>query len=118
METLFSELSLTENDEKISDEKDKIRHNVWSELEKKKHIRSYPPSCFGKIPNFKGNKYAAERVTKLREFKQAKVVKINPSLAQMDLRHFVMKANKILIGTLCKEILLLFIYKIFSLAIC
>jgi len=97
MEASFSKLSLEENDTKISAEKDKIRHNVWSKLEKKRQIRAYPPSCFGKIPNFKGNQHAAERVTKLNEFKNAKVIKINPSLAQMDLRYYVMKANKILI---------------------
>mgnify|MGYP006903676363 CR=1 FL=1 len=35
MEASFSKLSLEENDTKISAEKDKIRHNVWSKLEKK-----------------------------------------------------------------------------------
>ena len=103
MEASFSKLSLEENDTKLSAEKDKIRHNVWSKLEKKRQIRAYPPSCFGKIPNFKGNQHAAERVTKLNEFKNAKVIKINPSLAQMDLRYHVMKANKILIGTLLQR---------------
>jgi 5-formyltetrahydrofolate cyclo-ligase len=103
MEASFSKLSLEENDTKISAEKDKIRQNVWSKLEKKRQVRTYPPSCFGKIPNFKGNQHAAERVTKLSEFKNAKVIKINPSLAQMDLRYHVMKANKVLIGTLLQR---------------
>ena len=75
MEASFSKLSLEENDTKISAEKDKIRHNVWSKLEKKRQIRAYPPSCFGKIPNFKGTQHAAERVTKLNEFRNAKVIK-------------------------------------------
>ena len=36
-------------------------------------VESYPPSCIDKIPNFVGNKQAADRATRLREFKDAKV---------------------------------------------
>lgn len=97
VEESFSQLEIEDNDGKITDEKDKLRQSIWSKLDSKKLIRSYPPSCVGKIPNFKGNQYAAERVTKLREFRNAKVIKINPSLAQMTLRQHVMNASKILI---------------------
>ena len=102
-EESFSQLKIEDNDGKIKDEKDTLRQTIWSKLDSKKLIRSYPPSCVGKIPNFKGNQFAAERVTKLREFRNAKVIKINPSLAQMTLRQHVMNASKILIGTLFTE---------------
>ena len=109
IEESFSQLELEDTDGKITNEKDKLRQTIWSKLDSKKLVRSYPPSCVGKIPNFKGNQYAADRVTKLREFKEAKVIKINPSLAQMTLREHVMSANKILIGTLfCSKIFSLF----------
>ena len=36
-------------------------------------VEDYPPSCFGKIPNFLGSNYAAKKVTHLREFKTAQV---------------------------------------------
>ena len=99
IEDSLSKLNLEEKDDQISDEKDKIRQSIWSKLDSKKLVRSYPPSCVGKIPNFKGSQYANERVKRLREFRNAKVVKINPSLAQMLLRYEVMNAKKTLIGT-------------------
>ena len=92
-----SSINFENKDIEISENKDKIRQSIWSLLEKKKLIMSYPPSRFGKIPNFSGNQFAAARVTELDEFKNAEVIKVNPSLAQMALRYQVMKSNKILI---------------------
>ena len=98
MEELFSELNIRETSEdSISKQKQKIREKVWKKLEEKKALRPYPPSCFGKIPNFRGNNFATDIVIKLREFRRAKIIKVNPSLAQMNLRHEILKANKILI---------------------
>jgi 5-formyltetrahydrofolate cyclo-ligase len=99
MEEAFSRLSLAASEEQksVSTEKQNLREQVWSLLESRRCLMPYPPSCFGKIPNYRGNNYAADRVTRLREFKSAKVVKVNPSLAQMSLRLEIMKANKVLV---------------------
>ena len=98
LEERFAELDVKEKstEECIREEKQRIRVSVWKTLEEQKNIREYPP-CFGRIPNYKGSNYATDKVIKLREFRRANVIKINPSLAQMSLRHEVMKANKILI---------------------
>ena len=99
MEALFAGLNIKEDekDDQVVREKQSIREKVWNKLEEKQAVRPYPPSCFGKIPNFRGNNFASDKVTNLREFRRAKVIKVNPSLAQMDLRHEILKANKILV---------------------
>ena len=99
LEERFAELDFKDKstEESIREEKQRIRLSVWKKLEEKKNICEYPISCVSKIPNFRGSNYATDKVVKLREFRRATVIKINPSLAQMSLRHEVMKANKILI---------------------
>ena len=43
-------------------------------------------SCVDKIPFFKGASHASRRLASIAEFANAKVVKVNPSQAQMSLR--------------------------------
>lgn len=107
--TLFNNLSTTtisttDCDTKNVDKTEDIdaikklkRNQIWNLMETKKLIKDYPPSCFNKIPNFKGCGAAAEKVCKLREFRNAKVVKINPSLAQMHLRFLTLRHQKTLL---------------------
>ena len=100
MEELLSALSLegqSDIETNIADSKNAIREKVWSTLEAGKLIRKYPPSCHGKIPNFVDSHKAAKKVAKLREFRRAKVIKVNPSLAQMNLRLEILKARKTLV---------------------
>jgi len=77
--------------------KEKLRNQVWSLLESQELVEDYPPSCFGKIPHFLGSNYAAKKVTHLREFKTAQVIKVNPSLAQMQLRFLILMKGKTLL---------------------
>ena len=109
--TLFNNLSTTtnsisatnckikniDNEEDIDAIKKSKRNHIWNLMETKKLIKDYPPSCFNKIPNFKGCGTAAEKVCKLREFRNAKIVKINPSLAQMHLRFLTLRHRKTLL---------------------
>jgi len=83
----------------IARKKDEVRQHVWSLLQSDaaNRLKPYPPECAGKIPNFKKSNAAAFKVTKLREFRQARVVKVNPSLAQMNLRKRTIEAGKTLI---------------------
>ena len=59
---------------------------VWDLMEESDLVKDYPRPCHEKIPNFRGCEAAANRVARLREFQSARVVKVNPSLAQMHLR--------------------------------
>lgn len=57
----------------------------------------FPRPSHGRIPNFRYCELAAENVTSLDCFKRARVVKINPSLAQEPLRYFTLAHNKVLL---------------------
>ena len=104
---LFKNLSTTSSESKgdigslskedINSIKRQKRHQIWHLMEKAKYVKDYPPSCFEKIPNFKGSGRASEKLCKLREFRSAKIVKINPSLAQMHLRFLTLRHRKILL---------------------
>lgn len=57
----------------------------------------FPRPSHGRIPNFRSCEFAAENVIGLDCFKRARVVKINPSLAQESLRYYTLFYNKILL---------------------
>ena len=78
-----------------------VRHYIWDRMEELDCLHDYPRPCYDKIPNFKGCKKAASRVARLREFTKAAVIKVNPSLAQMELRYLILSANKILVVCCC-----------------
>lgn len=74
--------------------KHNLRIQIWARMEKQKLIHEYPPSCFDKIPYFIKCEIAAKKVARLKEFRDAKLIKINPSLAQMHLRFLTLKYGK------------------------
>lgn len=98
MEEVTKDLDNLELDS-IAQRKETIRCRIWKIV----HDRKLEVPMKGttsrdrKIPYFKGCHHAAARVTKLREFRQSSVVKINPSLAQMHLRYLTLKHSKRLI---------------------
>ena len=100
MEDLLANLNINESNNKtISDKKNEIRSRIWTKLESERDtcLEKYPESCHHKIPYFKGCKKAAHYVTKLGKFTKAKVIKVNPSLAQMQLRKLILDAQKTLV---------------------
>lgn len=80
----------------VAEKKETIRCRVWKTF--KERNLEVPmrgnPDRERKIPYFKGCHYAAERAVKLREFRSASVIKVNPSLAQMHLRFLALKHSK------------------------
>lgn len=85
------------DDEEISKLKRFQRNQIWQLMTDRKLLKDYPPSCFNKIPNFKGSGTAAEKLSNLREFRNAKCIKVNPSLAQMHVRFLTLKHGKTLL---------------------
>ena len=71
-----------------------LRERIWDLMKYHHFTHNYPPSPHNKIPNFKYCKVAANKFTQLREYKNAKCVKINPSLAQMHLRYLTLLDRK------------------------
>ncbi len=57
----------------------------------------FPRPSHGRIPNFRYCEIAAENVTSLDCFKRARIIKINPSLAQEPLRYLTLTYKKILL---------------------
>jgi 5-formyltetrahydrofolate cyclo-ligase len=77
-------------------EKDEIRHKVWNTLTEQK-LGRFPFPLIGRIPNFKGAEIAAKYVVQLEEYKEAKVIKVNPDAPQLPLRTQIIKDGKTLL---------------------
>ena len=71
--------------------KDNLRNKVWEQLEQSGTAIGDP---WSKIPNFKGAKEAALRLTELDFWKPARVVKSNPDSAQAWVRFYALQAGK------------------------
>ena len=70
-----------------------LRKRIWRLLEEKKVARF--PGAYGRIPNFVGAKKAAQNLTTLRVWQQARTIKCNPDSPQRPVRYAAMKAGKI-----------------------
>jgi len=73
-----------------------LREEIWTKLETSGSAR-YPLPCYGRIPNFAGSEKAAEQVKLLEEWKNAKVVFVNPDYAQRKVREYALLDGKILV---------------------
>ncbi|XP_043222336.1 nucleolar protein dao-5-like isoform X3 [Amphibalanus amphitrite] len=73
--------------------KNDFRKKVWDHLEKN-DLAEFPRPVHNRIPNFKGGATAAHSLAALDEFKQAKVVKVNPDKPQETVRFLALEAEK------------------------
>ena len=80
----------------VKEEKQKLREKIWAEMQRK-GIARFPLPSEGRIPNFHGAEIAAENLTKLEEWKKAKVVFVNPDSPQRKVREKALKSGKILV---------------------
>ncbi|MDG5787443.1 5-formyltetrahydrofolate cyclo-ligase [Evansella sp. AB-P1] len=76
--------------------KKEIREEVWAKMMEEK-VGRFPFPLKGRIPNFKGAEKAAQHVFQMEEYKQAKVIKINPDSPQLPIRAQVLKDGKTLL---------------------
>ena len=70
-----------------------LRERIWNILSKK-GVVTYPLPCFGRIPNFRGSRKAAENLSKLEEWRKAKVIFCNPDFAQKHVRRLALLQGK------------------------
>lgn len=70
-----------------------FRQKVWDYL-MKNDLVNFPLPVYDRIPNFKGAIEAAQRLAELDNFKQAKIIKINPDKPQEPVRFLALVANK------------------------
>jgi len=73
-----------------------IRERIWGILEKRR-ISLPPKPIVGRVPNFIGADLAAFKVTKLRVFGKADVIKVDPDSPLKPFREIALKNNKILV---------------------
>ncbi|XP_017875310.1 methenyltetrahydrofolate synthase domain-containing protein [Ceratina calcarata] len=73
--------------------KHSFRQKVWDYLMKNELV-NFPSNVYDRIPNFKGAAEAAQNLSQLEEFKQARVIKINPDKPQEPVRFLALEANK------------------------
>jgi 5-formyltetrahydrofolate cyclo-ligase len=64
--------------------KQEIRERIWGVLQREGVARF--PGAKGRIPNFRGAEAAAERLSQLPEWRDARVVKANPDMPQLPVR--------------------------------
>ena len=76
--------------------KEEIRRMIWN-LMLRKGIARFPLPPHGRIPNFAGAERAARKVFSLSEWKEAKVIKVNPDSPQKYVRLGALEQGKILI---------------------
>ncbi|MEM1548662.1 MAG: 5-formyltetrahydrofolate cyclo-ligase [Thermoproteota archaeon] len=79
----------------MSKTKQELREEMWSKMEELKIARF--PGAFGRIPNFIGAEKAALMLTKLPEWRNAQVVKVNPDSPQAPVRKLALISNMVLI---------------------
>ena len=74
--------------------KTELRKRIWQALRDQGAARF--PGAWGRIPNFTGAEAAAARLLRTAEWRQARVVKINPDSPQRPIRRAALEAGKIL----------------------
>ncbi|MEM2349029.1 MAG: 5-formyltetrahydrofolate cyclo-ligase [Acidilobaceae archaeon] len=80
----------------MKESKEHLRHTIWDTLLKKRVARP-PLPPHGRIPNFEGAERAAELLTRLSEWRNAKVIKVNPDSPQRWVRLRALNEDKILL---------------------
>ena len=80
----------------IKEKKNEIRRKIWLLMDER-GISRFPKPVYGRIPNFIGSEKAAWKLASLDEFKQARVVKVNPDSPQKMVRYLTLSAGKILL---------------------
>lgn len=73
-----------------------LRERIWSQLEAN-GIARFPLPCYGRIPNFAESEKAAEKVRLLNEWRQARVIFVNPDYAQQKVREYALIDGKLLV---------------------
>jgi 5-formyltetrahydrofolate cyclo-ligase len=74
--------------------KQDVRERVWTALERERAARF--PGAKGRIPNFDGADTAADRLSALRQWSSARVVKANPDSPQLPVRRRALADGKLL----------------------
>ena len=73
--------------------KKEIREKIWDYIDKHDLVE-FPKPVADRIPNIKGAEKAGERLLEVKEFRDAKVVTVNPDKPQETARYYTMLKEK------------------------
>ncbi|PIK62372.1 hypothetical protein BSL78_00691, partial [Apostichopus japonicus] len=73
-----------------------IRQKIWDHIEEN-DLADFPRPVHNRIPNFKDSNAAAEKLSDLDQFKDAKTIKVNPDKPQEQARFLTLEAGKTLL---------------------
>jgi 5-formyltetrahydrofolate cyclo-ligase len=73
--------------------KQRLRQEIWDAMTVRKAARF--PGAHGRIPNFPGAEAAAQHLTALPEWRQARALKCNPDAPQRAVRYAALQAGKV-----------------------
>ena len=76
--------------------KGSVRQRIWDYLETN-NLAYFPRPVHGRIPNFKGANAAAEKLTMMDVFENARTVKVNPDKPQEWVRYKTLEERKSLL---------------------
>lgn len=79
--------------------KDRVRQEMWKLLEEK-NLVDFPRPCYGRIPNFKGARIAAKKITALPEFSDSKCIFCTPDAVLRRVREIILEEGKTLAAAL------------------
>ena len=77
-------------------DKSSIREMVWRMLEER-GVARFPRPVYGRIPNFVGAERSAEKILMLNEYREARVIKVNPDSPQRLIRQRCLEDGKLLV---------------------
>lgn len=80
----------------VSAEKEAIRRRIWRLMDES-GVSRFPKPVVGRIPNFEGAETAAKKLAALPEFKDARVVKVNPDSPQAPVRRETLLSERLLV---------------------
>lgn len=74
-------------------DKEALRARVWREMEER-GVGAFPKPIWGRIPNFVGREKAAEKLRRLREYRSASTLMVNPDSPQAPIREIALRDGK------------------------
>ncbi|CAG5105045.1 Oidioi.mRNA.OKI2018_I69.chr1.g1785.t1.cds [Oikopleura dioica] len=80
----------------IGETKETIRNEIWDQLDINNLVR-FPRPCHGRIPNFQGHQRAANRLSKCKEYLEARTITVNENDAQEKVRYLSLWDRKVLL---------------------
>ena len=89
-------ISMKKDYKTVRDEKKRIRKLIWDRMVER-GVARFPLPPHNRIPNFENSRKCSFHLERLKEWREAEVVKVNPDSPQKSIRYKALKDGKILV---------------------